>query len=166
MVSERTEETKSNVPDGECSHSTGGARSSSTTVSTPGNLCSHSNTDQFCSSKWRAAASMPSIMLSGLVLPSLSQPKCQLWAQAVLPNKSMICHPLAHRLQTKTWGMSPDVAQSAGLLGRYHFCACTRTSRFDEELRRNCHSNWDCRRVKICKKFPYFLHERITATWM
>lgn len=109
-----------------------------------------------CHASWPRSASS---------LPARKRPECQHWTQAVVPNKPMLCHLLVQRTQTKTWRVSPEVAQFDELLYQCHFCRCTRKNRFGKRLSRNCYSNWDCSRTTSRNmlrpwKFLYILHGR------
>lgn len=150
LVYGRIEEEKSSAPDGE--FSTGGAQPSSTSVTTPGNPCGRLNKEHYCSSTWQAAANPPSVTLRGPNLRSLFQRENGLNARTehrlLFQTKPVLCQFLVQRLQTKSWSLSPGAAQFDEPLCQCHFCMCTRKNRFGKRLHRNCHSNWDCSRMR------------------
>lgn len=63
--------------------------------------CQHT----LCHASWPRSASS---------LPARKWPECQHWAQTLVPNKPMLFQFLVQRLQTKTWSLSPEVAQFDG----------------------------------------------------
>lgn len=71
LVCGQADEGKSSALDGD--FSTGGAQSSSTSITALGNPCGHLDKEHYCFSTWQAAANTPSVTLHGPDLPPLLQ---------------------------------------------------------------------------------------------